>query len=61
MSILTLVSSAMLATSVSAAEAAASTEHQGVSLKPQTLVEIGGFGTTNSMLVTWIVAAGIII
>src|SRR6266571_482823 len=61
MSILTLVSSVMLATSVSAAEAAASTEHQGVSLKPQTLVEIGGFGITNSMLVTWIVAAGIII
>src|SRR6266404_2505451 len=61
MSILTLVSSVTLATSVSAAEAAASIEHQGVSLKPQTLVEIGGFGITNSMLVTWIVAAGIII
>src|SRR5437764_9729992 len=61
MSVLTPGSSVMLATSVSAAEAAASTEHQGVSLKPQTLVEIGGFGITNSMLVTWIVAAGIII
>jgi F-type H+-transporting ATPase subunit a len=60
-SILALVSSVMLATSGFAAEAAASTEHQGVSLKPQMLVEIGGFGITNSMLVTWIVAAGIII
>src|SRR5947199_6582104 len=36
-------------------------EHAAVSLKPQTLVQIGGFGITNSMLVTWIVAAGIII
>ena len=40
---------------------AASTEHQAVSLKPQMLVQIGGFGITNSMLVTWIVAAGIIV
>src|ERR1700741_5069491 len=61
MSILALVSSVVLATSAFAAEAAASTEHQGVSLKPQILVEIGGFGITNSMLVTWIVAASIII
>ncbi len=36
-------------------------EHEAVSLKPQMLVQIGGFGITNSMLVTWIVAAGIII
>ena len=36
-------------------------EHAAVSLKPQTLVQVGGFGITNSMLVTWIVAAGIII
>ena len=36
--------------------------HEGVSLKPQMLVDFGGgFGITNSMLVTWIVAAGIII
>src|SRR5438093_5955011 len=60
MSILALASSAMLATSTFAAEAG-STEHEGVSLKPQMLVEFGGFGITNSMLVTWIVAAGIII
>src|SRR5207302_8953564 len=61
MSILALVSSAMLATSAFAAEAVAATEHEGVSLKPQMLVQSGGFGITNSMLVTWIVAASIII
>jgi F-type H+-transporting ATPase subunit a len=61
MSILVLASSGVLATPALAAEAAASSEHHGVSLKPQMLVEIGGFGITNSMLVTWIVAAGIII
>jgi F-type H+-transporting ATPase subunit a len=57
MSILALASTAMLATSTFAAEAGA-TEHEGVSLKPQMLVQFGGFGITNSMLVTWIVAAG---
>ena len=60
MSILALASGAMLATSTFAAEAGP-TEHEGVSLKPQMLVHFGGFGITNSMLVTWIVAAGIII
>src|SRR5437588_385881 len=60
MSILVLASSAMLATSTFAAEAG-TTGHEGVSLKPQMLVQFGGFGITNSMLVTWIVAAGIII
>ncbi|HYK23449.1 MAG TPA: F0F1 ATP synthase subunit A, partial [Candidatus Acidoferrum sp.] len=60
MSILAVASSAMLATSTFAAEAGA-TEHAGVSLKPQMLVQFGGFGITNSMLVTWIVAASIII
>jgi len=60
MSALALVSSTMLATSTFAAEAGA-TEHEGVSLKPQMLVEFGGVGITNSMLVTWIVAAGLII
>ena len=60
MSILAFASSAMLATSTFAAEAG-TTEHEGVSLKPQMLVQFGGFGITNSMLVTWIVAAGIII
>src|SRR5262249_34649564 len=59
-SVLALASSAMLATSSFAVEAAP-TEHEGVSLKPQMLVHFGGFGITNSMLVTWIIAAGIII
>ena len=40
---------------------AVSAEHQAVSLKPQMLVQIGGFGITNSMLVTWLVAATIIV
>ena len=62
MSILTLASSAMLATSAFAAEAAGEAHHEGVSLKPQMLVDFGnGFGITNSMLVIWIVAAGVII
>jgi F-type H+-transporting ATPase subunit a len=61
-SILALASTAMLATSAFAAETAPGTEHGGVSLKPQMLVDFGhGFGLTNSMLVTWIVAAAIII
>src|SRR5262245_15393144 len=62
MSIVAVAFSAMLATSSFAAEAA-STEHEGVSLKPQMLVPFGGggFGITNSMLVTWIIAAAIII
>src|SRR4029078_11013765 len=59
MSILALASSVMLATSTFAAEAGA-TEHEGVSLKPQMLVQFGGFGITNSMLVTWMGAAGIL-
>ena len=61
MSILALASSVLLATSAFAAETPAATEHEGVSLKPQMLVQFGGFGITNSMLVTWIVAASIII
>src|SRR5438034_654384 len=59
-SILALASSAMLVTSTFAAEAG-TTEHEGVPLKPQMLVQFGGFGITNSMLVTWLVAAGIIV
>src|SRR5438552_14530741 len=62
MSILALASSTLLATSAFAAEATGTAEHEGVSLKPQMLFDFGnGFGITNSMLVTWIVAAGIII
>src|SRR5262249_13592305 len=60
LSTLTVLCGIFLATSTFAAEAGA-TEHEGVSLKPQMLVEFGGFGITNSMLVTWIVAAGLII
>jgi F-type H+-transporting ATPase subunit a len=36
-------------------------EHEALPLHPVPLVQIGKFGITNSMLVTWIVAAGIII
>src|SRR5262245_31450295 len=61
MSLLALVFSALFATSAFAAEAGAATEHEGVSLKPQMLVQFRGFGITNSMLVTWIIAAGLII
>jgi F-type H+-transporting ATPase subunit a len=62
MSILALLGSAMLATSSFAAEQASAEAHEGVSLKPQMLVDFGkGFGITNSMLVTWIIAAVIII
>ena len=37
------------------------TEHEALSLYAAPLVQIGKFGITNSMLVTWIVAAGVII
>jgi F-type H+-transporting ATPase subunit a len=36
-------------------------EHVAVPLKPAPLIKIGKFAVTNSMLLTWIVAAGIII
>ena len=42
----------------SAPEAA---EHEALPLKPAELVHIGRFTITNSMLVTWFVAAGIIV
>jgi len=58
--ILMLICGVAVAMPAMAAEAAPA-EHEAVSLKPQTLVQIGGFGITNSMLVTWIVVAGIII
>src|SRR5438874_4269703 len=58
--IFVLISGVGVAMPAMAAEAA-SAEHQAVSLKPQMLVQIGGFGITNSMLVTWFVAAGIIV
>lgn len=51
----------IFATSAFAAEEAAPAE-QGVSLKAEMLVDFGkGFGITNSMLVTWIIAIGIIV
>ncbi len=56
-SILALASSTMLATSTFASEAV---EHDTVSLKATPLVHFGKFAITNSMLVTWIVALGII-
>jgi F-type H+-transporting ATPase subunit a len=53
-----------LATTTLAAETVSShgSEHEpAVSLKPITVLQIGKFAVTNSMLLTWIVAAGIIV
>ena len=62
MSVPALASSTLLATSAFAAEAGGEAVHEGVSLKPQVLLDFGnGFGITNSMLVTWIVALAIIV
>jgi F-type H+-transporting ATPase subunit a len=62
LSMLALLCGCALATSTIAAEAApAQASHEGVPLKAAPLVEIGKFAVTNSMLVTWIVAAGIIV
>ncbi len=60
MSILALLGSLVFAASGIATEAAPA-EHEGVPLKAAPLFQIGKFTITNSMLVTWIVAAGIII
>src|SRR3954452_948069 len=51
----------VLATSSFGAETAGAVHEEGVPLAPEVIVHIGKFGITNSMLVTWIVAAGIII
>src|SRR5881394_234679 len=63
MSILPLMCGAALASSTLAAGTAApaQVEHEGVPLKAAQIIEIGKFAITNSMLVTWIVAAGIIV
>src|SRR6266513_2241702 len=63
MSILALMFSATLVSSAFGAETAApaQVEHEGVPLKAAPIIEIGKFAITNSMLVTWIVAAGIIV
>src|SRR5438046_6672585 len=55
-SVLMLVYGIALATPAVAAET-----EPAVSLKPIPIFEIGKFAITNSMLVTWIVAAGIIV
>ena len=61
-SILTLLCSLAFVFSASAAEIAPKAEAQELMpLKPSVLVHFGGFAITNSMLVTWLVAAGIIV
>lgn len=64
LSIFALCCGCVFATSTIAAELPAppeKTEHETLPLKPATLIHIGKFAITNSMLVTWIVAAGIIV
>lgn len=51
----------ILAASVAFAASTRAAEAEQVPLRPQELVHFGKFTVTNSMLVTWIVAAGIII
>ena len=60
MSSLTVLCGIFVATSTFAA-APENAEHEGLPLHAVPLVRIGKFGITNSMLVTWIVAAAIII
>src|SRR5437667_9525654 len=53
---------AVATTALAAGDASAQGQQEpAVSLKPIPLVHIGKFAITNSMLVTWIVAAGIIV
>jgi F-type H+-transporting ATPase subunit a len=59
--ILALLCGCLVATSTIAAEAAGEAKEAAVPLKPAELVHFGKFAITNSMLVTWIVAAGIIV
>jgi F-type H+-transporting ATPase subunit a len=62
LSILTLLFSLLFAMPALAVESAPTPETQELMpLKPSELVHIGKFAITNSMLVTWVVAAGIII
>jgi F-type H+-transporting ATPase subunit a len=63
-SLLAIVCGCTLATSSFAAErgnSAPKEEHEAVPLKPAEIFHIGKFAVTNSMLVTWVVAAGIIV
>ena len=52
-----------VSTAAFAAEAtpAATEEHESVPLKPDVLFHVGKLAVTNSMVVTWIVAAGILV
>lgn len=64
LSIFALCCGGVLATSAIAAEPAPApeaAEHEALPLKPAELVHLGKFTITNSMLVTWFVAAGIIV
>src|SRR3979411_3233100 len=63
LTVLMLFCGAALATTTLAAEVVSGEGQHApaVSLKPITLVQLGKFAITNSMLVTWIVAAGIIV
>jgi F-type H+-transporting ATPase subunit a len=62
LSILAVLCGCLVVTSTIAAEAAAGeAKEAAVPLKPAELVHFGKFAITNSMLLTWIVAAGIII
>src|ERR1700704_4551634 len=64
LSILAVVCGCALATSTIAAEPAYAPEkeeHEAVPLKPAPIFQIGKFAITNSMLVTWIVSAGLIV
>lgn len=66
-SLLTLLAIAFVAFAGLPAAMAATVEttrvekHEGVPLKPDVLYHLGKFAITNSMIVTWVVAAGIII
>ena len=59
-----MVCGCAFATSTIAAEPASAPKknvHEAVPLKPTPIFQIGKFAVTNSMLVTWIVAAGLIV
>lgn len=64
-SLLALVAAIVLAVSLAPMSLIAAepgqAEHEALPLKPAELFQIGRFTVTNSMIVTWIVAAGIIV
>ena len=66
LSILAVLAFGVVAPSVNGAElapapAGAAEKHEALSLKAEPLFTLGKFTVTNSMLVTWVVAAGIIV